>query len=108
MCLCVFSSASPHLTWRDVQHIIVKTSRAGHLSAPDWKTNAAGYNGTQIHTTHTRLKLYDVLDISLVLFIHCYKSVHPLCVSPKNKQTKLLIGLKRLYDKVSQNISIDR
>ena len=39
-CLC-----SPVLTWRDVQHIIVKTSRAGHLNAPDWKTNAAGYNG---------------------------------------------------------------
>lgn len=39
-------SYSPLLTWRDVQHIIVKTSRAGHLSAPDWKTNAAGYNGT--------------------------------------------------------------
>uniref|UniRef100_A0A8C7Z8G2 Proprotein convertase subtilisin/kexin type 5b n=1 Tax=Oryzias sinensis TaxID=183150 RepID=A0A8C7Z8G2_9TELE len=36
--------ANSDLTWRDVQHIIVKTSRAGHLSAPDWKTNAAGYN----------------------------------------------------------------
>uniref|UniRef100_A0A3Q0QVV0 Proprotein convertase subtilisin/kexin type 5b n=1 Tax=Amphilophus citrinellus TaxID=61819 RepID=A0A3Q0QVV0_AMPCI len=33
--------ANSLLTWRDVQHIIVKTSRAGHLSAPDWKTNAA-------------------------------------------------------------------
>lgn len=44
-CVFVFSSASPLLSWRDVQHIIVKTSRAGHLSAPDWKTNAAGYNG---------------------------------------------------------------
>lgn len=41
----IFLSCSPYLTWRDVQHIIVKTSRAGHLSAPDWKTNAAGYNG---------------------------------------------------------------
>lgn len=41
---------SPLLTWRDVQHIIVKTSRAGHLSAPDWKTNAAGYNGMCAHT----------------------------------------------------------
>lgn len=39
---------SPFLTWRDVQHIIVKTSRAGHLSAPDWKTNAAGYNGNSL------------------------------------------------------------
>lgn len=46
--VCV-SFLSPLLTWRDVQHIIVKTSRAGHLSAPDWKTNAAGYNGTYSH-----------------------------------------------------------
>lgn len=36
---------SPFLTWRDVQHIIVRTSRAGHLNANDWKTNAAGYKG---------------------------------------------------------------
>ncbi|XP_076845202.1 proprotein convertase subtilisin/kexin type 5b isoform X2 [Brachyhypopomus gauderio] len=41
--------ANPHLTWRDVQHIIVKTSRAGHLSAPDWKTNAAGYNVSHLY-----------------------------------------------------------
>uniref|UniRef100_A0A8C7Z3M8 Proprotein convertase subtilisin/kexin type 5b n=1 Tax=Oryzias sinensis TaxID=183150 RepID=A0A8C7Z3M8_9TELE len=40
-----FNFITSDLTWRDVQHIIVKTSRAGHLSAPDWKTNAAGYNG---------------------------------------------------------------
>ncbi|KAL2100373.1 hypothetical protein ACEWY4_004767 [Coilia grayii] len=36
--------ANPLLTWRDVQHIIVKTSRRGHLSAPDWETNGAGYD----------------------------------------------------------------
>ncbi|XP_073723703.1 proprotein convertase subtilisin/kexin type 5b isoform X1 [Misgurnus anguillicaudatus] len=41
--------ANPFLTWRDVQHIIVKTSRAGHLSAPDWKTNAAGYNVSHLY-----------------------------------------------------------
>uniref|UniRef100_A0A3Q3MWA6 Proprotein convertase subtilisin/kexin type 5b n=1 Tax=Mastacembelus armatus TaxID=205130 RepID=A0A3Q3MWA6_9TELE len=41
--------ANSHLTWRDVQHIIVKTSRAGHLSAPDWKTNAAGYNVSHLY-----------------------------------------------------------
>ncbi|KAJ0067867.1 hypothetical protein NL108_011448, partial [Boleophthalmus pectinirostris] len=41
--------ANPLLTWRDVQHIIVKTSRAGHLSAPDWKTNAAGYNVSHLY-----------------------------------------------------------
>ncbi|XP_059192974.1 proprotein convertase subtilisin/kexin type 5b isoform X1 [Centropristis striata] len=41
--------ANSLLTWRDVQHIIVKTSRAGHLSAPDWKTNAAGYNVSHLY-----------------------------------------------------------
>ncbi|KAJ3604402.1 hypothetical protein NHX12_029143 [Muraenolepis orangiensis] len=41
--------ANPVLTWRDVQHIIVKTSRAGHLNAPDWKTNAAGYNVSHLY-----------------------------------------------------------
>lgn len=59
--MCVFSSDSPLLSWRDIQHIIVKTSRAGHLSAPDWKTNAAGYNGT-----HTLTQI-DIINLS----IHC-------------------------------------
>uniref|UniRef100_A0A3B3B7T7 Proprotein convertase subtilisin/kexin type 6 n=1 Tax=Oryzias melastigma TaxID=30732 RepID=A0A3B3B7T7_ORYME len=30
------------LSWRDVQHLLVKTSRPAHLKAEDWKTNAAG------------------------------------------------------------------
>uniref|UniRef100_A0A8C8ST95 Proprotein convertase subtilisin/kexin type 6 n=1 Tax=Pelusios castaneus TaxID=367368 RepID=A0A8C8ST95_9SAUR len=34
--------ANPLLTWRDVQHLIVKTSRPLHLKADDWKTNGAG------------------------------------------------------------------
>ncbi|KAF4804618.1 hypothetical protein TURU_006047 [Turdus rufiventris] len=45
-----FNRISPFLTWRDVQHIIVRTSRAGHLNANDWKTNAAGYKGGKIVT----------------------------------------------------------
>jgi len=34
--------ANPDLTWRDVQHIMVRTSRHGNLQAPDWKMNAVG------------------------------------------------------------------
>ena len=34
--------ANPDLTWRDVQHIIVRTSRPLDLRAPDWTTNAMG------------------------------------------------------------------
>ncbi|XP_036436898.1 proprotein convertase subtilisin/kexin type 5 [Colossoma macropomum] len=41
--------ANPLLTWRDVQHIIVKTSRRGHLSAPDWQNNGAGYDVSHLY-----------------------------------------------------------
>lgn len=39
---------SPLITWRDVQHLLVKTSRQAHLKAGDWKTNAAGYKGKSL------------------------------------------------------------
>ncbi|KAH0521278.1 Proprotein convertase subtilisin/kexin type 5 [Microtus ochrogaster] len=41
--------ANPFLTWRDVQHVIVRTSRAGHLNANDWKTNAAGFKVSHLY-----------------------------------------------------------
>ncbi|KAM8961076.1 proprotein convertase subtilisin/kexin type 5 isoform 1-T1 [Pelodytes ibericus] len=41
--------ANPFLTWRDVQHIIVRTSRQGHLNALDWKTNAAGHKVSHLY-----------------------------------------------------------
>ena len=31
--------ANPSLTWRDVQHLIVKTSQPRNLKATDWRTN---------------------------------------------------------------------
>ncbi|KAI4826040.1 hypothetical protein KUCAC02_021696 [Chaenocephalus aceratus] len=34
--------ANMNLTWRDMQHLVVRTSRPGHLSAGDWKTNGGG------------------------------------------------------------------
>lgn len=34
--------ANRNLTWRDVQHIIVLTSRKDHLQSPSWITNGAG------------------------------------------------------------------
>ena len=36
------SLASPNLTWRDVQHILVLTSWKEHLQSPTWITNGAG------------------------------------------------------------------
>ena len=35
--------AAPDLTWRDVQHILVRSARPCDPSHPSWTTNAAGY-----------------------------------------------------------------
>uniref|UniRef100_A0A3Q3JNC6 Proprotein convertase subtilisin/kexin type 6 n=1 Tax=Monopterus albus TaxID=43700 RepID=A0A3Q3JNC6_MONAL len=37
------------LTWRDVQHLLVNTSRPLHLKADDWKTNAAGHRVSHLY-----------------------------------------------------------
>uniref|UniRef100_A0A3Q3AJ20 Proprotein convertase subtilisin/kexin type 5a n=1 Tax=Kryptolebias marmoratus TaxID=37003 RepID=A0A3Q3AJ20_KRYMA len=41
--------ANPSLTWRDVQHIIVRTSKSHHLVAPDWHVNGAGYKVSHLY-----------------------------------------------------------
>ncbi|XP_029024628.1 proprotein convertase subtilisin/kexin type 5 [Betta splendens] len=41
--------ANPLLTWRDVQHIIVRTSKAHQLVAPDWHVNGAGYKVSHLY-----------------------------------------------------------
>ena len=35
--------ANQNLTWRDMQHIIVRTAKHYHLKSKDWARNAAGY-----------------------------------------------------------------
>ncbi|XP_059926934.1 proprotein convertase subtilisin/kexin type 6-like [Gadus macrocephalus] len=41
--------ANPLLGWRDVQHLLVKTSRPVHLKACDWKTNSAGHKVSHLY-----------------------------------------------------------
>ncbi len=36
--------ANPLMTWRDLQHIVVKTARPERLRSSDWQTNGAGRN----------------------------------------------------------------
>lgn len=36
--------ANPLLTWRDVQHITVRSAKMANLKVGDWVTNGAGYN----------------------------------------------------------------
>lgn len=37
--------ANPNLTWRDMQHIVVRTARSEHLKANDWQFNGVGRKG---------------------------------------------------------------
>ncbi|XP_075391324.1 proprotein convertase subtilisin/kexin type 4 isoform X2 [Tenrec ecaudatus] len=34
--------ANPLLTWRDMQHLVVRASKPAHLHAEDWRTNGVG------------------------------------------------------------------
>ena len=40
VCCC-----SPHLTWRDLQHIVVLTARQANLDADDWAKNGVSRLG---------------------------------------------------------------
>uniref|UniRef100_A0AAQ6A909 P/Homo B domain-containing protein n=1 Tax=Amphiprion ocellaris TaxID=80972 RepID=A0AAQ6A909_AMPOC len=48
--------ANKNLTWRDMQHLVVRTSHPAHLLTNDWRTNGVGRKGTA-----TLLKLSFVL-----------------------------------------------
>jgi len=37
--------SSPHLTWRDLQHIVVLTARQANLDADDWAKNGVSRLG---------------------------------------------------------------
>lgn len=36
--------ANPELTWRDMQHIVVRTAKPANLKANDWTVNGIGRN----------------------------------------------------------------
>ncbi|KAG2466282.1 PCSK5 convertase, partial [Polypterus senegalus] len=78
--------ANQFLTWRDVQHIIVKTSRPVHLIAPDWKTNAAGYKVSHLYG-------FGLMDAeAMVKEAERWRTVPPqhICVEPADKQIRTI------------------
>lgn len=46
---------SKNLTWRDMQHLVVQTSKPAHLNADDWATNGVGRKGEGKVTQRFRL-----------------------------------------------------
>jgi len=46
--IALMLQANSELTWRDVQHIIVRTASSTNLKAPDWTVNGAGFNVSHV------------------------------------------------------------
>lgn len=45
--IALMLEANPNLSWRDVQHILARTSTPVHINAPGWQVNAAGFRHHQ-------------------------------------------------------------
>ena len=56
--------ANKDLTWRDMQHIVVRTAKPANLKAPDWVTNGVGRNGIG-----TKLKI--IIQPTLSFLSYC-------------------------------------
>lgn len=44
-CPHILLASSPALTWRDLQHLIIRASKPAHLQAEDWAENGVGRRG---------------------------------------------------------------
>ncbi|XP_077187820.1 proprotein convertase subtilisin/kexin type 4-like isoform X1 [Paroedura picta] len=55
--------ANPALTWRDVQHLVVRASKPAHLEAADWTVNGAGRQVSH-HYGYGLLDAGDLVDLA--------------------------------------------
>ncbi|XP_073715337.1 furin (paired basic amino acid cleaving enzyme) a [Misgurnus anguillicaudatus] len=84
--------ANKNLTWRDMQHLVVRTSNPSHLSTNDWKTNGVGRRVSHSYG-------YGLLDAgAIVALAKNWTNVGPQqkCVisilsEPKNIESHLVI-----------------
>ncbi|GFS46984.1 hypothetical protein TNIN_465151 [Trichonephila inaurata madagascariensis] len=88
--IALMLQANPRLTWRDVQHIIIKTSRIPSTGESRWSVNAAGH--------HYHLKIgFGILDTAkMVAEALTWKFVKPLHLwtTPAITQTKFILPYK--------------
>uniref|UniRef100_A0A8C5CX86 Furin (paired basic amino acid cleaving enzyme) a n=1 Tax=Gadus morhua TaxID=8049 RepID=A0A8C5CX86_GADMO len=84
--------ANTNLTWRDMQHLVVRTSHPAHLLTNDWKTNGVGRRVSHSYG-------YGLLDASaMVTLARNWTSVGPqqkcvlsMIAAPRNIGTHLVI-----------------
>lgn len=84
--------ANQNLTWRDMQHLVVRTSRPAHLTTDDWKTNGIGRKVSHSYG-------YGLLDAgAMVTMAQNWTSVGPqrkcvisMMAEPKNIGSHLVV-----------------
>ncbi|GFR27852.1 hypothetical protein TNCT_7323 [Trichonephila clavata] len=99
--IALLLQANPRLTWRDVQHIIIKTSRIPSTGESGWAVNAAGH--------HYHLKIgFGILDTAkMVAEALTWKFVNPLhqWTTPAITQTKFILPYKSTIIRLFANKS---
>uniref|UniRef100_A0A674MVN2 Furin (paired basic amino acid cleaving enzyme) b n=1 Tax=Takifugu rubripes TaxID=31033 RepID=A0A674MVN2_TAKRU len=76
--------ANVNLSWRDMQHLVVRTSQPGHLSATDWKSNGVGRRVSHSYG-------YGLLDAKAMVTLAKnwatvgpqHQCVHPMLTEPR-------------------------
>lgn len=61
------------LTWRDMQHIVVRTARPANLKSSDWKVNGVGRNGElldfiKVYYTLFKVNVKDNICLCTLMF----------------------------------------
>ncbi|XP_058502006.1 furin (paired basic amino acid cleaving enzyme) b [Solea solea] len=85
--------ANMNLTWRDMQHLVVRTSQPGYLSAGDWKTNGVGRRVSHSYG-------YGLLDASAMVAMAQnwttvgpqHQCVHTMLEEPRDIGNKLVFS----------------
>nr|XP_060611471.1 proprotein convertase subtilisin/kexin type 6 isoform X1 [Anolis sagrei ordinatus] len=96
--------ANPLLTWRDVQHLLIKTSRPAHLLAPDWKTNGAGRRVSHLYG-------FGLVDAeALVVEAKKWQTVpaQHICVGTSNKKSWFIPANKTVRTATVTNACADQ
>ena len=85
--IALMLEANYNLTWRDVQHIIVRTSNPRGLKADDWITNGAGYNVSHVFG----FGLMDALQLTHVSRNWRTVPEQRLCSNPVDRRQRLVL-----------------
>ena len=78
--------ANKDLTWRDMQHIVVRTAKPANLKAPDWVTNGIGRNGNFHKNEHIKkfiipLKCINLHNIKEILLLFTFYVIIKMLVN---------------------------